>query len=275
MGALLKILKLLLGVIAVIALFILILSTAITSVPFLTAKHYGPVDAPAAFFKVVLESYDGQHDQIHFICVSWDELQLMERNDQDEYVSRPRAISGDRQPNFYTIYSADLSVPEGTCENISSNFRAEYKDADTLVVHLKWAREAFKAQNSYQVDNHTISPLNSCKYMSAGIVITIFPVSVLVTLMIILFLRFCQKKFGKLVACGFGFALGGFCALSFAAFNHSMSLDQFTDDPQNFIATSKIALMIATGLFVCTAVSFLLKKNWRSPPRIRHSNHSG
>ncbi len=106
-------------------------------------------------------------------------------------------------------------------------------------------------------------------------VITIFPVSILVTLMIILFLRFCQKKFGKLAACGFGFALGGFCALSFAAFNHRMSLDRFTDDPQNFISTSKFALMIATGLFACMAASLLLKQFRRPAPRIRHSNQSG
>ncbi len=274
MGSLLKILKLLFGAIAVIALFIAMVSTAITSVPFLTAKHYGPVDAPAAIFKVVLESYDGHNDQIHFICVSWDELQLMERNDQNEYVSRPRAISGDRQPDYYTVYSADLSLPAGKCENIASDFRAEYKDVDNLVVNLQWSQEAAKAQNSYRVDDYSIIPLNSCKFMSAGIAVSVFLVSIMATLMVILFFRFCKKKYGKLISWGFGFALGGFCTLSYAAFNHRMSLDRFVEDPQYFIAASKIAMMIATALFVCTGVSFLLKKIWRPALRTHNSKYS-
>ena len=244
-------------------LFFLIIATAIISVPFFTSKHYEADESPPTIFRVVLETYDEAQEQSRFQCVRWEDFQQMQRNDYHEYVSRTKSTCGESTSYFETVYNADLSVSEGACTNISSDFRVEYADNNTQVVKLNVAREAYRGQNSYRLENHTVIPLYSCTFMSAGICISIFLVSIILLPTIFLIFRFCNKRFGKLIATGFAFILVGLCALNYAVFNHWMSLDRFSDKSQNLIATSIYALMVALFLFACGLVCLWIQKKKR------------
>ena len=65
----------------------------------------------------------------------------------------------------------------------------------------------------------------------------------------VIFFRFCHKKYGKLISSGVALILLGLCTLNFAAFNHRLSLDPLTENPEFFIFRNKIVLIVS-GIFL-------------------------
>jgi len=196
----LKALKLLFGVCIVIGLFFLIATVAIISVPLFTTEHYEADESPSTMFSVVLETYDESLGQSRFHCARWEDFQQMQRNEYHEYVSKTESTCGESTSYFETLYSAELSVSKGSCGNISSDFRVEYADDNTQVVKLNMAQEAYRGHNSYRVVNNSVIPIDSCTLMSAGICISIFFVCIVLLPTITLIFRYCNKRFGKLIA---------------------------------------------------------------------------
>lgn len=258
----------------VIGLFLLIITNSIFSVPSITAEHYGPNDSPSSIFRVVLELYDNSREQSRFICISWDDFQLLDHNEQNEYVGGTISIPADSSSGYIPVYYADLSVTQGSCDNISSNFSVEYVDANSQLVNLRWSQETLQARNSYLVDNSEVIPQISCKLMSAEICIGIFFVSILGLPTIIIFLRFCKRKFGKLIAAGIVFTLVGLCVLNFVAYNRRMNLDHLADAAPQFMLTGKIGLMIASVLFACAAICLLINIFHRPAPQTKPLRYS-
>jgi hypothetical protein len=239
--------------------------TAMTSVPYFTGKHYKNNESPSYVFRVVLEHFEPSLNQLQFECVSWDDFKEMhpQAEDQNVYISREEYNCRGSISVFEREYTTYLSVPEGSCSNISSDFKVQNVDLHTQVVRLRWAQEAFKVRNSYRVDNKRIIPLYLCKFMSAGIAINIFLVSIIAIPITVIFFRFCHKKYGIHICAGWTFVLVGLSTLNFAVFNHRLSLDPLTENPEFFISRNKIVL-IATGiLFVCAGICFWIHKKKR------------
>lgn len=264
---LVKLVKLLFGIAAVFCLFILFMVTAMASVPYLTSKHYKNNESPSYVFKVVLESFDPSLNQLQFECVGWDDFEKMQplTENQNVYLSREEYTCQGSISVFEREYTTHLSVPEGSCANISSDFIVQNVDAHTQMVRLRWAQEASKVRNSYRVDNHTVIPLYSCKFMSAGICVIIFLVSVIALPITVIFFRFCHKKYGKLISTGLALILVGLSTLNFALFNHRMSLDPLAENPEVFIFRNKTALIVSCIIFACAGVSFWIHKKKRIP----------
>ena len=262
---LLKILKFFLGLIGVFCLFLLFMVTAMASVPYLTSKHYQINDSPSHIFKVVLESFEPSLNQPRFECVGWDDFKEMhpQAEDQNVYISREAyecrgSISVSERE--YTTY---LSVPEGSCANISSDFKVQNVDAHTQMVRLRWNQEASKVRNTYRVDANTVIPLDSCEFMSAGIAVSNFLVSIIALPIMAIFFRFCHKKYGKFITTGLALILLGLCTLNFAVFHHRLSLGPLTENPEFFIFRNKITLIASGIFFVCAGVSFWIHKKKR------------
>ena len=262
MAAGIKILKFLFGIVIVFFLFIFFMVTAITSVPYFTAKHYQMGELPSWEFKVVLESYEPSLNQPRFDCVGWHEFEKMQpqAENQNVYLSREEYNCQGNISVFEREYMTYLSVPEGSCQNISSKFIVQNVDAHTQVVRLRWAQEAHKVRNSYRVDNLAVNPLYSCKFMSAGICVIIFLGSVIALPISAIFFRFCHKKYGKLISAGWAFVLVGLGTINFAVFNHRLSLDPLAENPEFFINRNKTVLMISCILFACAGISFWIHK---------------
>jgi len=153
-------------------------------------------------------------------------------------------------------FNAYLSVSEGSCTNISSNFKVQNVDAHTQVVRLRWAQEALRVRNSYRVEANTVAPLYLCEFMSSGIAVSLFLVSIIALPMAVILFRFCHKKYGILISTGVAFILLGLCTLNFAVFNHRLSLDPLTENPEFFIFRNKIVLIASGILFVSAGVCF-------------------
>jgi hypothetical protein len=258
-------LKLLFGIVVVFCLFIFFMLTAVTSVPYVTGKHYKNNESPSYVFRVVLEHFEPSLNQLQFECVSWDDFKEMhpQAEDQNVYISREEYNCRGSISVFAREYTTYLSVPEGSCSNISSDFKVQNVDRHTQVVRLRWAQEAFKVRNSYRVDNKGIIPLYLCKFMSAGIAINIFLVSIIAIPITVIFFRFCHKKYGILISAGWSFVLVGLSTLNFAVFNHRLSLDPLTENPEFFISRNKIVLIASCILFVCAGICFWIHKKKR------------
>jgi hypothetical protein len=261
----LKGLKLLFGVCIVIGLFFLIVTVAIISVPFFATEHYEADERPSSMFRVVLETYDESLGQSRFHCERWEDFQQMRRNEYHEYVSKTELTCGESTSVYETVYSAELSLPEGSCTNISSDFRVENTADNTQVVKLKMAQEAYRGNHRYRVVNQTVIPLNSCTFMSSGICVSIFFVSLILLPTIVILFRYFKKRFGNLFATGLAFTLVGLCALNYAVFNLRMGLDRFSDNSQNFIAASWFALMAAVVFFLGALVCLWIRKKNKLP----------
>lgn len=260
-----KIFKFFLGLIVIFCLFIFFMVTAMASAPYFTSKYYQANESPSSLFYVVLESFDPHLNQDQYQCIRWDEFQdiFQATEVSNVYICRETDICA-----VYPIvpereYTTYLSVSEGSCSNISSDFKVQNVDAHTQVVRLRWAQEAFKVRNSYRVDNNGIIPLFLCKFMSAGICIMIFLVSVVALPITVILFRFCHKKCGKFISTGLALILVGLGTLNFAVFNHRLSLDALTETPEDFIFRNRITLIVSCILFVCAAISFWVHRKKR------------
>jgi hypothetical protein len=245
------------------------MATAMTSVPYLTSRHYKNDDSPSYFFMVVLEYFEPSWNQPRFECVDWDEFKEMQpqAENQNVYLSREEYTCQGNLSVIEREYTTYLSVPEGSCENVSSVFKVHNVDPHTQVVSLRWAQEASKVRNNYRVDNNGVIPLYFCKFMSAGIAVNIFLVSVIALPITVIFFRFFHKKYGKLISAGLALILLGLSTLNFAAFNHRLSLDLLTENPGLFIFRKKITLIASCIIFACAGVSFWIHKKKRIPTR--------
>ena len=168
----LKIIKFFLGLIGIFCLFLLFMVTALTSVPYFTSKQYANNEVPSSLFYVVLESFDPHFNQTRFQCFRLEDFRetFQAAENSNGYICRELdrcygyALVPERE---YTTY---LSVPGGSCSNISSDFKVQNLDATSQVISLRWALEAFKVRNSYRVDDSRIVPLHLKKFMSQDIV---------------------------------------------------------------------------------------------------------
>lgn len=262
-----KIAKFLFGIAVVFCLFVFFMVTAMISVPHLTSRHFKDNESPSYVFKVVLETSEPSLDQPRFECIRWDDFKKMQppAENQNVYLSREEYTCQGNISVYEKEYRTYLSVPAGSCANISSDFIVQNVDAHTQVVKLRWAQEAFKVRNSYRVENHTIVPLYLCKFMSSGIAVIIFLVSVIALPISVIFFRFCHKKYGKLISTGWALILAGLSTLNFAAFNHRLSMDTLTENPEFFVYRNKIVLIVSCLLFVCAGVSFWIHKKKKIP----------
>ena len=269
MPAFIKIVKFLIGCVVVCCLFIFFMVTAMTSVPYLTTRHYKNDESPSYTFKVVLETFEPSLNQPRFECVRWDDFKAMQplAQNQNVYLDRETYECQGTLSVFEREYSTYLSVSEGSCHNISSDFIVQNVDAHTQVVRLRWAQEAFKVRNSYRVDRNGVNPLYLCEFMSAGICVMIFLVSVIALPVSAIFFRICRKKYGKLVSAGWAFVLVGLGTLNFAIFNYRLSSDPLTESPEMFVYRIKIVILVSCILFVCAGFSFWNHKKKQIPTR--------
>lgn len=260
-----KIIKFFLGIGALICLFVLFMVMAMASVPYLTSKYYTDNESPSYIFRVVLESLDSSFNQPRFKCVRWDDFKKMQpqAEDQNSYISRETYKCRGSTSLYEEEFTTYLSASEGSCDNISSDFKVQNVDAYTQVVRLRWAQEAFKVRNTYRVDANTVIPIYSCKFMSAGIAINIFLVIIVALPLTAIFFRFCHKKYGHRISAGMALILVGTCALNLAVFDRRLSLDQLTENPEFFIFRMKILFIVSGFLFVCAAGSFWVHKKKR------------
>ena len=253
-----KLFKFIFGLIGIFCLFLLFMVIALTSVPHFTGKHYTNNESPSSLFYVVLESFDPHLNQLQFQCFPWDDFKedFQAAEGSNVYICRePDRCFGDPivPDREYTAY---LSVSEGSCSNISSDFKVQELNDFSQVVGLRWEQETFKVHNSYHVDDDTVIPLYLKKIMSAGIAVSIFLVMIIVLPLTIIFIRYCHKKYGKCISAGFVFILLGLGALNSALFDRGLSLDPLTENPASFIFQMKILLIVSGILFVCAAISF-------------------
>lgn len=263
-----RVFKLLLGLIAIAGLFILILEMAITSVPYFTSKHYTTHEAPSDLFYVVLETFNPHLDQLQYQCFPWDEFRhnFQATEDKNAYICRQANADCDYPIVPDIEYRAALSIPQGGCENVSSEFKVQQLDAHTQVVRLKWSLEAFRVRNSYRVDDQGVIPLHLVKFMSAGICVTIFLVLIIALPLTGILFQFCHKKYGAYMCTAWAFMLVSLCTFNFAVFSHQLYLDPLSENPEGFIDRVKISTLVAVFLFICAGISFWLhKKNTASP----------
>ena len=164
-------------------------------------------------------------------------------------------------------YRAVLSVPQGSCEKGSSEFKVQQLDAHTQVVRLRWSLEAFRVRNSYRVDDRGVIPLHLVKFMSAGICIMILLVLIIALPLTVLFFHRCYKKYGNYVCTGMAFVLVGLCAFHFARFSHQLYVDSLSENPEVFLYRIKVSTTVAATLFIGAAVSFWLHKKKIRPAR--------
>ena len=261
----LKIIKFFLSLIGVFCLFLLFMVTALTSVPYFTAEHYPNNESPSSLFYVVLESFDPHLNQPQFQCLRWNDFKeiFQATEDSSVYICREAKICFGYSLVPEREYTTHLSVPQGSCSNFSSDFKVQSLDGISQVIGLRWALEALKVRNTYRVGDHAIVPLYLKKLMSAGIAVSIFLVVIIALPMTIIFLRFCHKKYGKLIFTGLAFILAGLGALNLAASDRWMSLDPLIENPEFFLLRMKILFSASGIFFVCAVISFWIHRSTR------------
>ena len=266
---LLNIIKFLLGIIGAFGLFILILATAMTIASYTTEERYTAGQTPSSLFYVVLESFDPELNQSQFHCFQWDEFKegFQTTETPNIYICPETDICRYYATGPDIEYSGYLSVPAGSCSNLSSDFVVQNPDAHTQVVRLRWAQEAFRVRNSYRVEYAGITPLHLNKYMSAGIAVTIFLVTLVVLPLTVILLRVCHKKYGKFISIALASVLVGLGALNLAVHDRRMALDPLTENTETFVSRSLILAIAAVTFFVFAGILFWLHKKKQLPYR--------
>jgi len=167
---------------------------------YLSIENYSNSESPHRFFRVVLETYDDSLHQTRFACFKWDDFKEMQAKDQNIYTNVEKLTCGDRSSYLETEYSTSLSVRDGLCYNISSDFTVENIGFQKQKVTLRWAEEAFKVQNEYYVVDNKVKPLYFRKFLSDDIAILGFLLGFTFTLIIIIAFRFYTRRYKKLRA---------------------------------------------------------------------------
>ena len=181
-------------------LFIVVCGSSMIMLSYLSTEKYNNSESPHRLFTVVLESFDESLDHTRFDCFKWDDFKKMHPKDHNIYIDVRELTCGDHFSYFETEYSASLSVNNGSCYNISSNFEVENIGLANQKIKLRWAQEAYKVRNDYYVVDSKIVPLYFRKFVSDTIVIFGFLLGCAVTLIIIIAFRFYMRRHKKLRA---------------------------------------------------------------------------
>jgi len=195
-----KIFKVLIYISITIVLFIVACGSSMLILSYLSIENYSDSESPHRFFRVVLETYDDSLHQMRFACFKWDDFKEMQAKDQNIYTNVENLTCGDRSSYLETGYSASLSVQDGSCYNISSDFKVENIGFEKQKVTLRWAEESFKVQNEYYVVDNKVKPLHFRKFLSDDIAILGFLLGFTFTLIIIIAFRFYMRRYKKLRA---------------------------------------------------------------------------
>ena len=261
--------KFLLGIVGAFGLFILILATTMTITAYTTEERYTDDETPSSLFYVVLESFSPELNQSQFHCFRWDEFKegFQTTETPNIYICPEADICSYYATRPDLEYSGYLSVPAGSCSNLSSDFVVRNTDAFTQVVRLRWAQEAFKVRNTYRVEDQEIVPLYLNKLMSAGIAVTLFLVTIVVLPLTVILLRICHKKYGKFISIAMASVLVGLGALNLAVHDRWLALDPLTENPDEFVSRSLILAIAAVIFFVFAGLLFWLYKKKQLPCR--------
>jgi hypothetical protein len=190
----LKIIKIILGVVIVFVFFVLANVISMTTLSYLSIENFKHNESPDPIFMLVLESYDGSLDQPIFYCVSWADFEEMDCRDPngDSSVEKMTCVdSTSRWPRDYYPY---ISVTNGSCGNMSSDFEVDTVGPNEQIVKIRWYLEALKVENHYSIVDNEIKPLYFRKFTGAGMAVSGFLISLVLTpVFVIIFSRFIKR----------------------------------------------------------------------------------
>ena len=192
-----KIIKSLFYVSVTIVLFIAVCGSSMIMLSYLSTENYDNSEPPHRFFTVVLETFDESLGQKRFDCFKWDGFKEMQFKDHSIYINVEKLTCGDRSSYRETEYIASLSVEDGSCHNLSSDFKVENLGFEKQKVVLRWAQESYRVQNEYYVVDNQVVPLYFRKFLSDDIAINGFLLGVALTLIIIIAFRFYMRRYRK------------------------------------------------------------------------------
>ena len=141
--------------------------------PYFSAENYSPGDKPNRLFRVIVEIAD-------------------EETGERVLGSFPmKELVGLQQDVDYTIYR---SQSEGQCSGISFWCRATAAGTTKQLIELKYRQENYSLYNKYYLNADIIEPVYF-RIMDRGDAIKGFLVSIVLTPIALLLLRFVIKKF--------------------------------------------------------------------------------
>ena len=193
----LKIIKIIFGAILILVLFIFANVISMTTLSYLSREDFKNEESPGPFFTLVFETYEEFLDQTRFYCVRWADFEKMDCKDPSVDISVKKLICVDRTSKWPREYHAYLSVTNGSCSNLSSDFEVETVGPNEQIVRLQWSLEAFKVENHYSVVSNKIIPLYFRKFMSSDIVVFGVLISLVLTTVFVLICSFCINKYKK------------------------------------------------------------------------------
>ena len=195
-----KIIKFLLYASVTIVLFIVVCGSSMLMLSYLSTENYSNSESPHRLFTVVLETFDESLVQTRFDCFKWDDFKKLRAQDNNIYTNVEESTCGDRSSYRETEYSASLSSEDGSCHNISSDFKVENLGFEKQKVILRWAQESYKVQNEYYVVDNQVVPLYFRKLVSDDIAVFGFLLGFAFTIIIVIAFRFSMRRYRKLRA---------------------------------------------------------------------------
>lgn len=190
----LKIIKIIIGAILILVLFIFFNVISMTTLSYLSIEEFENEESPNPLFTLVLETYEEFLDQTKFYCVRWTDFEKMDCKDPSADISIKKLICVDSNSKWPREYHAYLSVTNGSCSNLSSDFEVETVGSNEQIVRLQWSLEAFKVENHYSVADNKIIPLYFRKFMSSDIVAFGVLISLVLTSVFVLIFSFCINR---------------------------------------------------------------------------------
>ena len=193
----LKIIKIIIGAILILVFFIFANVISMTTLSYLSIEEFKNEESPNPLFTLVLETYEEFLDQTKFYCVRWADFEKMDCKDPSADISVKKLICVDSTSKWPREYHAYLSVTNGSCSNLSSDFEVETVGPNEQIVRLQWSLEAYKVENHYSVVDNKIIPLYFRKFMSSDIVAFGVLISLVLTLVFVLIFSFCINRYKK------------------------------------------------------------------------------
>jgi len=183
-----KIIKIIIGTVIIFAFFILAYVISILTLSNLSTENFKNNESPPPYFRVVLEIFDESLNQKRFDCVRWDDFKEMHSKDDGIYIDKSYS---------WRRYKAYLSETHGWCQSMSSEFEVENIGPGRQRVDLQWAQEASKVENHYSIVDNKIAPLYYREFMSSGIAVNGFLISLVLTPILVSTFSFFRKRYKK------------------------------------------------------------------------------
>ena len=163
------------GLKLILALILFMAIGAFTTIitPYFGAENYNPADRPNRLFRVIVEIADEETGERVLGSFPMKELTGLQKNVD------------------YTIYR---SQSDGRCSGISFWCRATAAGPHKQLIELKYSQENYSLFNKYHVDGDKLEPVYF-RIMDRGDAMKGFLVSVVLTPVVVLLLRFVIKKF--------------------------------------------------------------------------------